>query len=194
MSIAVGVLISGGVGGVLRFLVDAAGGRRVNGSSRSARWSSTSARSIDGLGHRPLFGLSDHAFAAIGGYSTFPPGCWKPNDSATQPRMSLSARSWVCLAITRPVNRGHHAGTPDRKTTVSEQAWKLSAYFPERLRTEGGAWAGFIADQILNLFDDRKVASSVMLRGISSFGPIGVLRSDESLSSRRSTLSSTRSW
>ncbi|MDI3313282.1 MAG: DUF190 domain-containing protein [Mycobacterium sp.] len=67
-----------------------------------------------------------------------------------------------------------------------ESAWKLSAYFPERLRTitdaTGGVRPGFLAEHVLNLFEERKVATSVMLRGIASFGPIGVLRTDESLS------------
>jgi PII-like signaling protein len=68
---------------------------------------------------------------------------------------------------------------------VTQPAWKLSAYFPERQRSdtdsEGGARPTFLADQILDLFEHHKVATSVMLRGISSFGPVGVLRSDESL-------------
>jgi PII-like signaling protein len=69
---------------------------------------------------------------------------------------------------------------------VTEPAWKLSAYFPERQRTvvddADGSRPTFLADQMLDLFDDREVAASVMLRGISSFGPVGVLRTDESLS------------
>ncbi len=67
---------------------------------------------------------------------------------------------------------------------MNQPAWKLSAYFPERLRTVTNHTGrpGFLADQILNLFDNREVATSVMLRGIASFGPIGVLRTDESLS------------
>lgn len=68
---------------------------------------------------------------------------------------------------------------------MTQAAWKLSAYFPERQRTtidsQGGSRPTFLADQILDLFDDREVATSVMLRGVSSFGPVGVLRSDESL-------------
>jgi PII-like signaling protein len=68
---------------------------------------------------------------------------------------------------------------------VTQPAWKLSAYFPERQRTvtdsEGGTRPTFLANQILDLFDHYKVATSVMVRGISSFGPVGVLRSDESL-------------
>jgi PII-like signaling protein len=68
---------------------------------------------------------------------------------------------------------------------VTQPAWKLSAYFPERQRavtdSANGSRPTFLADQILDLFDDREVASSMMLRGMSSFGPVGVLRSDESL-------------
>jgi PII-like signaling protein len=68
---------------------------------------------------------------------------------------------------------------------VTQPAWKLSAYFPERQRSitdsEGGTRPTYLADEILELFDHHKVATSVMLRGISSFGPVGVLRSDESL-------------
>lgn len=69
---------------------------------------------------------------------------------------------------------------------MTKPAWKLSAYFPERQRTivddPDGSRPTFLTDQMLNLFDDRRVAASVMLRGISSFGPVGVLRTDESLS------------
>ena len=46
--------------------------------------------------------------------------------------------------------------------------------------TFGGA--GFLADAMLDLFDTREIATSVMLRGIASFGPRHVLRTDESLS------------
>jgi PII-like signaling protein len=41
---------------------------------------------------------------------------------------------------------------------------------------------GFLADAMLDLFDTRELATSVMLRGIASFGPRHVLRTDESLS------------
>lgn len=68
---------------------------------------------------------------------------------------------------------------------MTQPAWKLSAYFPERQPTvtdsESGHRPTFLADQILDLFEHHRVATSVMLRGISSFGPVGVLRSDESL-------------
>jgi PII-like signaling protein len=55
---------------------------------------------------------------------------------------------------------------------------KLTAYFAERERAGGR----FLAEGILDLFDRREVATSVMTRGIASFGPRGVVRSDVSLS------------
>ncbi|MET0898339.1 MAG: DUF190 domain-containing protein [Mycobacterium sp.] len=54
----------------------------------------------------------------------------------------------------------------------------LTAYFAERERTGGR----FLAEELLNLFGERQITSSVMRRGISSFGPTNVLRSDRSLS------------
>lgn len=54
----------------------------------------------------------------------------------------------------------------------------LTAYFAERERTDGR----FLAEAMLDLFGDHRVASSVMLRGIASFGPANVVRSDRSLS------------
>lgn len=53
----------------------------------------------------------------------------------------------------------------------------LTAYFAERERIDGR----FLAEQLLDLFDERDVATSVMLRGIASFGPTNVLRGDRSL-------------
>jgi PII-like signaling protein len=65
---------------------------------------------------------------------------------------------------------------------VSEQRLKLTAYFGERQRAvHGGVGRAFLADALLNLFEDREVATSVLLRGIASFGPHQVLRTDESL-------------
>jgi PII-like signaling protein len=55
---------------------------------------------------------------------------------------------------------------------------KLTAYFAERERAGGR----FLADGILDLYGNRGIATSVMTRGIASFGPRGVVRSDESLS------------
>ena len=42
--------------------------------------------------------------------------------------------------------------------------------------------ARFLADALLDLYGRSAVATSVMLRGIASFGPRQQLRSDESLS------------
>lgn len=54
----------------------------------------------------------------------------------------------------------------------------LTAYFAERQRSGDR----FLADAILDLYDERQIATSVMLRGIASFGPTQVIRSDRSLS------------
>ena len=55
---------------------------------------------------------------------------------------------------------------------------KLTAYFGERLRHEDR----FLSDALLDLYGGNSVATSVVLRGIASFGPHHVLRSDQSLS------------
>jgi PII-like signaling protein len=66
---------------------------------------------------------------------------------------------------------------------VNQPCLKLTTYFGERQRTVGdGARPRFLADALLDLFDTREIATSVMLRGIASFGPRHVLRTDESLS------------
>ena len=54
----------------------------------------------------------------------------------------------------------------------------LTAYFAERER-HGGR---FLAEELLDRYDQRSIATSVMLRGIASFGPAHVVRSDRSLS------------
>jgi PII-like signaling protein len=66
---------------------------------------------------------------------------------------------------------------------VNQPCLKLTTYFGERQRVaRDGRRPGFLADAMLDLFDTREVATSVMLRGIASFGPRHVLRTDESLS------------
>ena len=52
----------------------------------------------------------------------------------------------------------------------------------QRVVTDHVRRPGFLADAMLDLFDTREVATSVMLRGIASFGLRHVLRTDESLS------------
>jgi len=55
---------------------------------------------------------------------------------------------------------------------------KLTSYFAERLR-HGDR---FLSDALLDLYSEYAVATSVVLRGIASFGPHHELRSDQSLS------------
>ncbi|MGE0220076.1 DUF190 domain-containing protein [Mycolicibacterium sp.] len=54
----------------------------------------------------------------------------------------------------------------------------LTAYFAERERSGGR----FLADAMLDLLGDRSIATGVVLRGIASFGPTNIARSDRSLS------------
>lgn len=54
---------------------------------------------------------------------------------------------------------------------------KLTAYFAERERSG----SRFLADAMFDLFADRQVATSVMLRGISGFGHQRIIRTDQSL-------------
>jgi PII-like signaling protein len=55
---------------------------------------------------------------------------------------------------------------------------KLTSYFAERLR-HGDR---FLSDALVDLYGDHAVETSVVLRGIASFGPNHELRSDQSLS------------
>jgi PII-like signaling protein len=61
---------------------------------------------------------------------------------------------------------------------VSDEYLKLTTYFGERLRSDNR----FLADALLDLYGQTAVATSVVLRGIASFGPHHQLRSDQSLS------------
>jgi PII-like signaling protein len=61
---------------------------------------------------------------------------------------------------------------------VSDEYLKLTTYFGERLRSG----PRFLADALLDLYGESAVATSVVLRGIASFGPHHELRSDLSLS------------
>ena len=60
---------------------------------------------------------------------------------------------------------------------MTDDCLKLTAYFGERQRSSGR----FLAEAMLDLYAERKVATSVMLRGIASFGR-ATFRSDKSLS------------
>jgi PII-like signaling protein len=61
---------------------------------------------------------------------------------------------------------------------VSDDYLKLTTYFGERLRSDNR----FLADALLDLYGETAVATSIVLRGIASFGPHHQLRSDQSLS------------
>jgi PII-like signaling protein len=67
---------------------------------------------------------------------------------------------------------------------MNDEWLKLTSYFGERQRVASDAAVrqAFLADGLLDLFGSREVATSVLLRGIASFGPRHVLRTDESLS------------
>jgi hypothetical protein len=52
---------------------------------------------------------------------------------------------------------------------------KLTTYFAERLRSENR----FLADALLDSYAREAVATSIVLRGIASFGPHHEFRSDE---------------
>jgi PII-like signaling protein len=54
---------------------------------------------------------------------------------------------------------------------------KLTAYFAERQRHG----SRFLAEEMLDLFAQRRVATSVLLRGIAGFGRHHIIRTDESL-------------
>ncbi len=64
---------------------------------------------------------------------------------------------------------------------MSQPCLKLTAYFAERQRTAGDE-SRFLTDSLLDLFGKSDIATSVVLRGIASFGPDHELRSDLSLS------------
>lgn len=65
----------------------------------------------------------------------------------------------------------------DCEHAVSDAYLKLTTFFGERQR-DGSQ---FLAEAMLDLYAHRGVANSVMLRGIASFGPRHIIRSDESL-------------
>lgn len=60
---------------------------------------------------------------------------------------------------------------------MDEECLKLSTYLAERRRTD----RGFVSDVLLDLYERRGVASSVLLRGVGGFGTGRHYRSDQSL-------------
>ena len=61
---------------------------------------------------------------------------------------------------------------------MNEDCLKLTTYFGERQRSGGR----FLAEAMLDLFGEREIASSIMLRGIAGFGLRHHLRTDQTLS------------
>lgn len=60
---------------------------------------------------------------------------------------------------------------------MSADYLKLTTYFGERQRVEGG----FLADALLDLYAEAGLATSAVLRGIGGFGPRHQLRTDRTL-------------
>lgn len=61
---------------------------------------------------------------------------------------------------------------------MNQDCLKLTAYFGERQR----AGDKFLADAVLDLYGDKQVSASIMLRGIAGFGLRHHMRTDQSLS------------
>jgi PII-like signaling protein len=61
---------------------------------------------------------------------------------------------------------------------VNDDCLKLTCYFGERSRSR----RGFVADELLDVYERQRVAASIMLRGAEGFGLKHHLRSDISLS------------
>lgn len=61
---------------------------------------------------------------------------------------------------------------------MNQDCLKLTAFFDERQRSGGR----FLTDAILDLYEQRSIATSIVLRGIGGFGSRHQLRSDKSLS------------
>ena len=61
---------------------------------------------------------------------------------------------------------------------MNDDCLKLTAYFGERQRTE----TVFLADALLDLYGEREIATSILLRGVGGFGLRNHLRTDQSLS------------
>jgi PII-like signaling protein len=60
---------------------------------------------------------------------------------------------------------------------MDEECLKLSAYFGERQRVGGQ----FVAETMLGLYEERRVATSIVMRGIAGFGSRHHFRTDQSL-------------
>ena len=175
-----GVALLGGVGAVLRFLVDRTIASRV---ARSFPFG-TLAVNLSGamvLGFLSGLTLSPHVAllagtALVGSYTTF--STWMlETQRLGEERLVWPAAANIVVSVMLGLAAawlGQWIGVP----RVTEDYLKLTAYFGERQRSHDG----FLADALLDLYGRTAVASSVVLRGIAGFGPRHQFRSDESLS------------
>ena len=60
---------------------------------------------------------------------------------------------------------------------IDEECLKLSAYFGERQRVD----RQFVAETMLGLYEQRRIATSIVLRGVAGFGSRRHFRTDQSL-------------
>ncbi len=182
MTVAIwaGVMVIGGLGSVARFMVDRAVARR---AARSFPFG-TLAVNITGavlLGFVTGLTLSHHAALLAG--TAFVGGVHHLlHLDAGDPAIDRGTPDLACPGQSRRQRRAgggrRRAARPmDCEPAVSDTYLKLTAFFGERQR-DGSR---FLAESMLDLYAQREVADSVMLRGIASFGPRHVIRSDESL-------------
>ena len=182
MTVAVwaGVVVIGGVGAVLRFLVD----RTVSGRVARSFPFGTLVVNLSGallLGFLSGLALSPHVAllagtAFVGSYTTFSTWMLETQRLAEERQVGPPSPTSSSASCSGWPRRG--SASVDRRPAVSDDLLKLTAYFAERLRSGDR----FLADALLDLYGDSSVATSVVLRGIASFGPHHELRSDQSLS------------
>ena len=171
MNVAVwaGVLVIGGLGSMARFMVDRAVARR---AARPFPFGTLTVN-VSGavlLGFITGLALSHQAAllagtAFVGAYTTFSTWMLETQRLTEErqiwppwPMWSVSVALGLRRRDARPVDGG---------PAVNDTYLKLTAYFAERQR----AGSRFLAEAMLDLYAERAVASSVMLRGIASFGP-----------------------
>src|SRR5580693_5208453 len=82
-----------------------------------------------------------------------------------------------CGRQPRARSRRRGSRPPDRSAAVNQDSFKLTSYFGERHRTDGG----FAADALLDLYGRHEIATSILLRGAEGFGARHRLRTDRSL-------------
>ena len=175
----VGVVLFGGVGAVLRFLLD----RSISGRLGRLFPYGTLVVNVSGaaaLGMISGLALGDTeallaGTATIGAYTTFSTWMFETQRLA-EDRQVLALGGNIVVSLVRRRGRGGGRALA-RGIAVNDDCLKLTAYFGERGRAEGR----FLADVMLDLFGDREIATSVLMRGIEGFGFKHHLRTDRLL-------------